>query len=117
MQCNCPDSLSCLDLLFGTGVRIPDSDFIRGVCRDHGGAIALTSANTSGSTSPLCVNDFVHLWPLCSAVFNGKRIQADRAGSTIIDLSVPNEFKIVRQGVSLAHVRSLLLQNGFLEKT
>ncbi len=95
-----------------SGVRIPDSDFIRGVCRDHGGAIALTSANISGAASPLCVNDFAHLWPLCAAVFNGMRIQADRAGSTIVDLSVVGAFKIVRPGVSLAVVQSLLQSNG-----
>ncbi|DBA96565.1 TPA: hypothetical protein ACH3X1_015434 [Trebouxia sp. C0004] len=94
------------------GVRIPDADFIRGVCRDHGGAIALTSANISGAASPLCVNDFAHLWPLCAAVFNGMRIQADRTGSTIVDLSVVDAFKIVRPGVSLAEVQSLLQSNG-----
>ena len=93
-------------------MRIPDSDFIRGVCRDHGGAIALTSANISGAASPLCVNDFAHLWPLCAAVFNGMRIQADRAGSTIVDLSVLGAFKIVRPGVSLAVIQSLLQSNG-----
>ena len=97
------------------GVRVPASDFIRGVCRDHGGAIALTSANLSGASSPLCVNDFAELWPLCAAVFNGLSIQADRAGSTIVDLSVPAKFKIVRPGVSLAPVRRLLLQNGCVE--
>lgn len=98
------------------GVRIPDSEFIRAVCRGHGGAIALTSANTSGGTSPLSVNDFMHLWPLCAAVFNGKRIQADRAGSTIIDLSAVSEFKITRPGVSKEKITSLLLENGLRQQ-
>ena len=98
------------------GVRIPESDFIRSVCRGFGGAIALTSANSSGGTSPLSVNDFMHLWPQCAAVFNGKRIQADRAGSTIVDLSAPGMFKIVRQGISLKAVTGLLLQQGLTEK-
>ena len=99
-----------------TGVRIPDSEFIRAVCHGHGGAIALTSANTSGGTSPLSVNDFMHLWPLCAAVFNGKRIQADRAGSTIVELSAVREFRIIRPGVSKDTITSLLLENGLRQK-
>ena len=37
------------------GVRVPDHGFTREVCRRAGGALALTSANLSGSTSPLQV--------------------------------------------------------------
>ena len=33
------------------GVRVPGSDFVREVCRAHGGAIALTSANRSSEAS------------------------------------------------------------------
>ena len=99
------------------GVRIPESDFIRDVCRQHSGAIALTSANLSGATSPLCVNDFAHLWPSCAAVFNGMQIHADRAGSTVVDLSQEGQFKIVRPGVSLADVRRCLLEQNLLEQT
>lgn len=96
----------------GAGVRIPDHEFMRAVCRRHGGAIALTSANISGGTSPLSVNDFMHLWPQCAAVFNGKRIQADRAGSTIVDLSAAGQFKIVRKGVAFDAAAQALLQCG-----
>ena len=98
--------------MFVAGVRIPDHEFMRAVCRSHGGAIALTSANISGGTSPLCVNDFMHLWPHCAAVFNGKRIQADRAGSTIVELSAAGKFKIVRKGVALEAAEKALLQYG-----
>lgn len=97
-------------MICNAGVRIPDSDFIRGVCQQHGGAIALTSANLSGALSPLCVNDFEQLWPMCAAVFNGLRIQADRAGSTIIDLSVSGEYKIVRPGVLHEQVQEIMQQ-------
>ena len=99
------------------GVRIPESDFIRDVCRQHGGAIALTSANLSGATSPLCVNDFAHLWPACAAVFNGMRIEADRAGSTVVVLSQQGHFRIVRAGVSLSDVRTMLLKHDVHEQT
>ena len=98
------------------GVRIPDHDFIRAVCRSHGGAIALTSANISGGTSPLSVNDFMHLWPQCAAVFNGKRILTDRAGSTIVDLSSVGSFRVVRQGVSLEAATQALLQHGLQQQ-
>ena len=37
------------------GVRVPDQGFAREVCRRAGGALALTSANFSGGTSPLQV--------------------------------------------------------------
>ena len=93
------------------GVRIPDHEFMRAVCRSHGGAIALTSANISGGTSPLSVNDFMHLWPHCAEVFNGKRILADRAGSTIVDLTAAGKFKIVRMGVALEAAEKALLQH------
>lgn len=39
----------------GAGVRVPDQGFAREVCRRAGGALALTSANLSGATSPLQV--------------------------------------------------------------
>lgn len=103
--------------LDNAGVRIPESDFIRDVCRGNGGAIALTSANLSGATSPVCVNDFAHLWPFCAAVFNGKRIHADRAGSTVVDVSLPGQYKIVRPGVSLSAVQALLSEHSLSDQT
>lgn len=40
------------------GIRIPDSAFIRAVCRQHRAALALTSANISGSMSSVDVGEF-----------------------------------------------------------
>jgi tRNA threonylcarbamoyl adenosine modification protein (Sua5/YciO/YrdC/YwlC family) len=40
------------------GVRVVPNEFVRGVCRQLGGGIALTSANLSGGESSLCVQDF-----------------------------------------------------------
>ena len=77
---------------------MPDSKFIRSVCRAHGGAIVLTSANISGGESPTDISDFQELWPLCAAIFDLGSLGRDRAGSTIIDLSVAGSFKIVREG-------------------
>jgi len=44
------------------GIRVPNSDFIRAVARQYGHAIALTSANQSGSASTLDLNEFIELW-------------------------------------------------------
>jgi tRNA threonylcarbamoyl adenosine modification protein (Sua5/YciO/YrdC/YwlC family) len=40
------------------GVRVVPNEFVRGVCRQLGGGIALTSANLSGAESSLCIHDF-----------------------------------------------------------
>ena len=42
---------------------MPDRPFIRSVAREFGGALALTSANLSGTPSSLTVDEFRHLWP------------------------------------------------------
>jgi len=81
------------------GIRVPEHDFVREVCRAHGGAIALTSANRSGETSTTAVEEFAELWDACAEVFDGGVIPAKRLGSTIVDLSSrANEFAIVRAG-------------------
>lgn len=97
---------------------MPGSEFIRGVCRAHGGAIVLTSANISGGSSPTNVADFRELWPLCSAVFDAGALGVDRAGSTIVDLSQVGGFRVVREGSELASVRHVLThQYGLTERT
>jgi tRNA threonylcarbamoyl adenosine modification protein (Sua5/YciO/YrdC/YwlC family) len=40
------------------GVRVVPNEFVRGVCRQLGGGIALTSANLSGGESSVCIHDF-----------------------------------------------------------
>ena len=45
------------------------------------------------------VSDFRDLWPQCEAVFDAGTIRgAGRQGSTIIDLSEPGSFRILRRG-------------------
>jgi len=85
------------------GIRIPDHHFIRDLCRLCG-PLALTSANISSETSCLTVNEFSHLWPQLAAVFDGGqlgRCDPQRLGSTVVDLSVKNSFKIIRNGCAL----------------
>ena len=101
-----------------TGIRVPDSGFIREVCRRHGGALALTSANLSGAASPLDTSEFRHLWPRCAAVFDGGRIDAGRSGSTVLDLSAPGVFRIARSGADehVARYRRVLTEAGLVEE-
>lgn len=92
------------------GIRVPDSKFMRAACRQHGGAVALTSANISGALSPTSIHDFEELWGQCAAVFDGGVVGADRAGSTVVDLSLDKGFRIVREGSHPAHVRQVLTE-------
>lgn len=39
-------------------MRVPDSGFIRAICRQHRGALALTSANVSQALSSVQVSEF-----------------------------------------------------------
>lgn len=123
-------------------VRIPDNQFIRGICRQHRGAVALTSANLSGGPSSLSVDEFKPLWPACGVVFDGGKLQpvqhsgshgndgsddvshVGRNGSTIIDLSIPisssdgekKRYRIVRDGVALEETRRVMTEHGFVEE-
>lgn len=90
------------------GVRIPDNNFIRAVCRQHRGALALTSANISGHKSSLLVEEFKALWPQCEVVFDGGAIPSSRKGSTIVDLTEAGEYRFVRQGEGLEKVVEVL---------
>ena len=96
---------------------MPDSEFIRSVCLAHGGAIVLTSANISGGESPTDIGDFQELWSSCAAIFDSGRLGRDRAGSTIIDLSVAGSFRIVREGSEPDSVRNILAREfGMAER-
>lgn len=90
-------------------VRIPDCKFIRAVCRQHRSAIALTSANVSGHPSCISTEEFEPLWPDCDVVFDGGIIPGNRDGSTIVDLTVPGQFKIVREGAGLEAALNTLI--------
>lgn len=89
------------------GIRITENSFIQEVCKAFGEPIALTSANKSSSKSTLKVTEFEELWPELGAVFNGGQLglsEAQRAASTVIDLSVPEYYTIIRRGVSVEEI-------------
>ncbi|XP_073525674.1 threonylcarbamoyl-AMP synthase-like [Phyllobates terribilis] len=80
------------------GVRVPDNDFIRLICQGFGSALALTSANLSGQPSSVCINDFEKLWRHCKYVYDAGLLPLGNAGSTIVDLTEPGKYKIIRTG-------------------
>ncbi|KAG6554953.1 hypothetical protein Mapa_003538 [Marchantia paleacea] len=98
------------------GVRIPDSAFIRNLCREFGGALALTSANSSSERSTVAVEEFSHLWSHCFAIFDAGTLPAGRAGSTIVDLTAAGEFKVVRAGSALVETVQILSKFNLSER-
>eukprot|EP01065_Artemidia_motanka_P041890 TRINITY_DN5505_c0_g1_i1.p1 TRINITY_DN5505_c0_g1~~TRINITY_DN5505_c0_g1_i1.p1 ORF type:complete len:226 (+),score=63.10 TRINITY_DN5505_c0_g1_i1:59-736(+) len=66
------------------------------------GAVALTSANRSGATSPLAVEDFAELHDGIEVCYDAGRIQASRQGSTVLDLSQCSAsnptYSVIRKG-------------------
>ncbi len=93
------------------GLRIPDHPFMIHVAQLCNAAIALTSANKSNETSCLNIKEFKQLWPDLDAIFDGSTlgtIDPMRLGSTIVDLSVEGDFRIIRNGCALDYVKKIL---------
>ena len=83
------------------GIRIPDHPFIREVCRLTQSPLALTSANISQGKSTLAVEEFSELYDHLSLIVNGGVLgltEEARLGSTVVDLSSPGTYKIIRSG-------------------
>ncbi|XP_043848798.1 yrdC domain-containing protein, mitochondrial isoform X3 [Dromiciops gliroides] len=89
------------------GIRIPDHAFMRELAQTFSGPLALTSANISSQPSSLNVKEFQDLWPQLSLVIDGGPIgdaksPECRLGSTVVDLSVPGKYRIIRPGCTLS---------------
>ena len=104
-------------------VRIPRASFIRRVCHDLGGALALTSANLAGGPSTVDTAEFKALWPLCDAIFDAGILGTDvdpsmqRLGSTIVDLTPTKDpsnviYRILRDGSALEQTVLTLTEHG-----
>lgn len=97
------------------GIRIPECEFIRMVARNFGSALALTSANQSGQPSTVSIQEFEQLWQHCAYIYDGGQLPAGRAGSTIVDLTTPKVYKILRRGSASKETREILDIFGFKE--
>ncbi|XP_072534917.1 threonylcarbamoyl-AMP synthase isoform X2 [Salminus brasiliensis] len=99
------------------GVRIPDHPFMRRLCQVCAEPLALTSANVSTQASTVAVNEFEDLWPKLAVVVDGGPIEdQSRLGSTVVDLSVPGRYRIIRPGCAFsATVAALESKYGLLE--
>ncbi|KAK2718611.1 threonylcarbamoyl-AMP synthase-like [Artemia franciscana] len=101
------------------GIRIPDHSFVRALAKECNEPIALTSANVSGSLSTLSIEEFSELWPLLDGVFDGGRIvdtPEARKGSTIVDLSLPGAYKIIREGSAYKKSRATIENFGLIQE-
>ena len=98
------------------GVRVPTPPSCVLSAGSTPATLALMSANLSGASSSLAVREFEGLWPACAAVFDGGRLESGRSGSTIVDLTQPGAFGIVREGESLDTCCQLLAEKYGLEK-
>lgn len=86
------------------GIRVPKNKFIRSVAKLVG-PLALTSANISSEPSSLCPEEFQSLWLELDGIFHypsnaRKRNDGRRIGSTVVDLSQPGCYKVVRYGIN-----------------
>lgn len=111
--------------LDSVGVRVPDHNFLLAVC-SFVGPIALTSANRSGQPSSVKVEDFKDLVPELDCTFDCGQIRkvlfdhkddpSYEPGSTVIDLTQPKFYKIVRAGRGLNRAMNILDRHGYRNK-
>lgn len=96
-------------------IRVPNSGFVCEIVSHLKEPIALTSANASNTPSSLEPIEFLTLWPKLDAIFDGGRIGClaeSRQGSTIVDLTVKNRYRIIRPGSALDNTTYILRQFG-----
>ena len=101
------------------GIRIPDNKFIRDICRECQEPLALTSANLSAAQSTLSVEEFRELWPKLDLVCDGGTIshtEQARLGSTVVDLSKPGLFTVIRPGSAYQQTIQKLIKYNLKEE-
>ncbi|KAJ6819103.1 yrdC domain-containing protein, mitochondrial isoform X1 [Iris pallida] len=97
------------------GVRVPEHGFVRAIARGLGSALALTSANLSGQPSSVSTQDFESLWRYCVYVFDGGLLPGGLSGSTVVDLTEPRRYKILRPGSAREETLAVLQRFSFEE--
>ncbi|XP_042295742.1 yrdC domain-containing protein, mitochondrial, partial [Sceloporus undulatus] len=96
------------------GIRIPSHWFPRELARVCAAPLALTSANVSNKGSTLDVTEFEELWPHLALVVDGGPLgdihsPECRLGSTVVDLSIPGRFRVIRPGCALSQTMDILV--------
>ncbi|XP_060113517.1 threonylcarbamoyl-AMP synthase [Heteronotia binoei] len=97
------------------GVRVPSHWFVRELARVCAAPLALTSANISAQASSLAVTEFQELWPHLALVVDGGPVgdlqrPECRLGSTVVDISVPGKFRVIRPGCALTQTVEILVK-------
>jgi len=100
------------------GIRIPAHPLVQALCSRLAAPLAQTSANLSGVESPLNVDEFADLWPLVDLVLDAGPIRGStedglaRAGSTVVDLTEPGRYRLVRDGCARIDTERKLIAAG-----
>ncbi|XP_073256777.1 threonylcarbamoyl-AMP synthase-like [Porites lutea] len=101
------------------GIRIPDHDFVRQLCLACDEPLALTSANVSTvGQSSLKIEEFKDIWSNLDLILDGGVIgltEQCRKGSTVVNLSVPGKFTIIREGSAYNQIVNVLSEKYGLE--
>lgn len=102
------------------GIRIPKFAFIQHLCHELNNIpLALTSANRSSEPSSLRIGEFEELWPKLSGIFDGGSLGDNeansRSASTVIDLSEPGKYSIIREGVAGSLTRKCMEAYNIVE--
>lgn len=98
------------------GVRISDSYFLQHLMANLGVPLAQTSANLAGTKSSLCPEEFRDLWPHLDLIIDGGKIKDNngkaRKGSTVVNLTVPGTYSIIRDGCARVETEEILRDFG-----
>ena len=94
------------------GVRVIDTDTLTLLMSEVAEPLALTSANVSGKKSSLCISDFEEIHSKIDFIIDGGNLETPRDGSTVIDLTIPGTYHIVRKGQQFENTLSVLHDFG-----
>ncbi|CAD6191534.1 unnamed protein product [Caenorhabditis auriculariae] len=96
------------------GVRVAPTSLVAAICERVDQPVAQTSANVSGSLfNPTSTADFQDLLRYIDLVLDGGVIQNEKCqASTIVDLTLPGSYKIVRDGFRRDKTEEMLSSFG-----
>lgn len=101
------------------GIRIPDYEFVQQLSLVCDEPLALTSANVSTvGQSSLKIEEFKEIWSKLDLILDGGVIgltEQCRKGSTVVNLSVPGKFSIIREGSAYNQTVNILRDKYGLE--